>query len=295
VIIVALMGGLGNQLFQYAAGRRLAADTGRPLKLDLTAYESDTRRSYSLAPFNTCQEVATREEIRRVKPSLEEAVSGWWPARLLRNRRYAKTWIRERTPYVYDAGLMRAARETPDVHLEGYWANELYFTPIEPVIRREFTLTPEPDGENLTAARAIASTTSVCLHVRRGDYATDPATRQFHGLAPLSYYERAVARLTETVTDAHFFIFSDDPAWVKEHLRLTRPATCVTHNGAGKDYEDLRLMASCRHHIIANSSFSWWGAWLARSPGQIVIAPAKWLNAPGIDTSRATPAGWIRL
>jgi hypothetical protein len=295
VIIVALMGGLGNQLFQYAAGRRLASDTGRPLKLDLTTYESDTRRSYRLGPFNTCQDVATREEIRRVKPSLEDAGRGWWPARLLRNRRYAKTWLRERTPYVYDAGLMGAARETQDVHLEGYWANELYFKPIEPVIRRELTLTSEPDGENLTAARAMASTTSVCLHVRRGDYASDPATRQFHGLMPLSYYEQAVARLMETVTDPHFFVFSDDPAWVKEHLRLQRPVTYVTHNGAGTDYEDLRLMASCRHHIIANSSFSWWGAWLARSPAQIVIAPAQWLVQPGIDTTGATPAEWIRL
>jgi hypothetical protein len=101
--------------------------------------------------------------------------------------------------------------------------------------------------------------------------------------------------LSETVTDPHFFIFSDDPAWAKEHLRLSHPVTHVTHNTAGKDYEDLRLMASCRHHIIANSSFSWWGAWLARDPEQIVIAPRRWLNQPEIDTTGATPARWIRL
>jgi hypothetical protein len=298
VIIVRLIGGLGNQLFQYAIARRMSIERQQPFKLDLTAYETDTLRTYGLRPFNTCQDVATADEIQRAKPSgfLQRLLS-------------SKKWIRERTPYVYDPGVMRARG---DVYLEGYWATEAYFKPIESTIRQEFTVTTEPGAENLATARAIAATTSVCLHVRRGDYATDPATQQFHGLSPLSYYEQAVARLTQTVTDPHFFIFSDDPAWVREHLQLTHPATYVTHNRADKDYEDLRLMASCRHHIIANSSFSWWGAWLGQRPipgprspipdprspvpdRQIVIAPAKWLNAPGIDTSGATPPGWIRL
>jgi hypothetical protein len=281
VIIVRLIGGLGNQLFQYAIARRMSIETRQPFKLDLTAYQADPLRAYSLRPFNTCQDVATPDEIRRAKPS-----------GFLQRLRYSKRWIRESTPYVYDPDVMQARG---DVYLEGYWANEAYFKPIESTIRQEFTVTRELEGENLAAARAIASTTSVCLHVRRGDYATDPATERFHGLAPLAYYEQAVGRLTQTVTDPHFFVFSDDPAWVREHLRLTRPATYMTHNGADKDYEDLRLMASCRHHIIANSSFSWWGAWLARSPEQIVIAPAKWLNEPAIDTTGATPPAWIRL
>jgi hypothetical protein len=292
VIIVRLIGGLGNQLFQYAIARRMSVETKQPFKLDLTAYQHDRLRTYGLRPFNTCQDVATPEEIRRVKPPPENATRGGWPSRMLRNLRYSQTWIRERTPYVYDP---RVTQASGDVYLEGYWANEAYFKPIEPMIRQEFTVTSQPDGENLAVARAITAATSVCLHVRRGDYATDPATQQFHGLAPRSYYEQAVDRLTQTVTDPHFFIFSDDPVWVKEHLRLAHPVTYVTHNAADKDYEDLRLMASCRHHIIANSSFSWWGAWLAQSPGQIVIAPATWLNEPGIDTSGATPARWIRV
>ena len=302
MIIVRLIGGLGNQLFQYAAARRLSIETEQPFKLDLTAYETDPLRDYSLRPFNTCQDVATADEIRRVKPSPEDAHAGWWPQRALRNRRYSKSWIRERTPYAYDP---RVARARGDVYLEGYWANEEYFKPIESTIRQEFTVTSDPDEENLAVARAIASTTSVCRHVRRGDYATDPATERFHGLAPLSYYEQAVARLTQSVTDPHFFIFSDDPSWAREHLKLAHPVTYVTHNRADKAHEDLRLMASCRHHIIANSSFSWWGAWLAQRPvpdprfpvpdGQVVIAPAKWLNEPGIDTTGATPPAWIRL
>lgn len=298
MIIVRLVGGLGNQLFQYAIARRMSVETRQPLKLDLTAYEAYPLRAYSLRPFNTCQDVATPDEIRRVRPSPDEAGTVSWPSRVLRNLRYSKTWIRERTPYAYDPRVVQAGGDVHDVYdiyLEGYWANEAYFKPIEAMIRQEFTITPEPEGENLAAARAIAAAESVCLHVRRGDYATDPATLGFHGLASLSYYEQAVARLTQTVADPHFFIFSDDPAWVREHLRLTHTATYVTHNSADKDYEDLRLMASCRHHIIANSSFSWWGAWLAQRPGQVVIAPAKWLNQPGIETSGATPAHWVRL
>ncbi len=302
MIIVRLIGGLGNQLFQYAIARRMSAETHQPFKLDLTAYDNDRLRRYALRPFKTCQDAATPGEIRTVKPSPDDVNAGWWPSRALRNRRYSKTWIRERTPYVYDS---RVTQARGDVYLEGYWANESYFKPIESVIRQEFTVASEPDGENLAVARAIAAATSVCLHVRRGDYATDPATQKFHGLAPLSYYEQVIARLTQTVSAPHFFIFSDDPGWVREHLRLTHPVTYVTHNAADKDYEDLRLMASCRHHIIANSSFSWWGAWLAQRPipgprspipdRQVVIAPAKWLNEPGIDTTGATPPDWIRL
>lgn len=286
------MGGLGNQLFQYAIARRLAFETGQPFRLDLTGYDTDTLRAYSLQPFNVRQDVATLEEIVRVKPLTPVPGARLSPSRLLRTRQYSRTWIRERKPYAYDLQIVQARG---DVYLEGYWANEKYFTSIEAVIREEFTVTADPEGENLATARAIQGVASVCLHVRRGDYATDAETRSFHGLAPLEYYAEAVTRLTASVRDPHFFVFSDDPDWVRQHLRLEYPTTYVTHNKADKSHEDLRLMALCRHHIIANSSFSWWGAWLGKHPGHMVFAPAKWLNRPEIDTSDATPAHWVRL
>lgn len=292
MIIVQLMGGLGNQLFQYAIARRLAFETGQPFKLDLTGYDTDHLRAYSLAPFNVRHDVATLEEIGRVKPLTPDPAGRLSPARFLRTLKYSRTWIRERTPYVYDRRVLRARG---DVYLEGYWANEKYFKNIETVIREEFTVTAEPTGDDLAAARAIQRVAAVGLHVRRGDYAQDSVTRSFHGLASVDYYREAVARLTATVRDPHFFVFSDDADWVRQHLRLDYPTTYVTHNTADRGHEDLRLMALCRHHIIANSSFSWWGAWLGRHPEQLVFAPAKWLNRPEIDTSDATPAHWIKV
>jgi hypothetical protein len=237
-------------------------------------------------------DVATPEEIGRLKPLTPDSGGRLSPSRLLRALKYSRTWIRERKPYAYDAKVVQARG---DVYLEGYWANEKYFKNIEALIREEFTVKTDPEGDDLATARAIQRVHSVGLHVRRGDYAMDPATRDFHGLASLEYYREAVRRLTVQVRDPHFFVFSDDPDWVRQHLRLDYPTTYVTHNRADKDYEDLRLMATCRHHIIANSSFSWWAAWLGRYPAQMVFAPAKWLNHPGIDTSDATPARWIRL
>jgi hypothetical protein len=293
VIVVRLIGGLGNQLFQYAIARRLAEDTGQPFKLDVRAYEYDTLRRYSLSAFNVREEIATAADIRRVKPSVQDAGRHGGPSLLWNYLRYSRTWIQERTPYTYDPSIVRPRR---DVYLEGYWNHEGYFKSIEPIIRREFTVRTPPAGLNLELAREMARGASVAVHVRRGDYASNPETGKFHGLAPLSYYERAVARLTTTVREPNFFVFSDDPEWTREHLRLGASTTYVTHNPPEKDYEDLRLMAACRHHIIANSSFSWWGAWLAeRRSDQVVIAPEKWLNEPSIDTRGVTPPGWIRL
>jgi glycosyl transferase family 11 len=281
VIIVRLMGGLGNQLFQYAAARRLAHDAGQPLKLDISGYDADPLRAFALRPFNVRQDIASRAEIDRLKAS----------GGLLRRLRPSRTWVRERTPYTFDP---RVVEPREDVYLDGYWANEEYFRSIEPVIREEFTVRTQPDAANEAAAGAIRSVASVCVHVRRGDYVTDSHTSAFHGLAPLEYYRTAAARVAAAVGRPHFFVFSDDPEWVRQNLRFEHPTTYVRHNG-DRDYEDLRLMALCRHHIIANSSFSWWGAWLGQSPGQQVFAPARWLTQPEIDTTEATPARWIRL
>lgn len=292
MIIVRLIGGLGNQLFQYAIARRLAFETKQPLKMDLTGFETYTLHAYSLQPFNVRHDVATLEEIGRVKPLTEDTGGLLSPSRLLRKLRYSRTWIKERTPYVYDPEVLQARG---DVYLDGYWANEKYFKSIEAVIREEFTVKADPEGTDLATAQFIEGVASVCLHVRRGDYATDSVTQSFHGLAPLDYYREAVARLTARVRDPHVFVFSDDADWVRKHVRLDYPTTYVTHNKADKNYEDLRLMALCRHHIIANSSFSWWGAWLGQSRDQIVYAPAKWLNRPEIDTSDAMPAHWGKL
>jgi len=131
--------------------------------------------------------------------------------------------------------------------------------------------------------------------VRRGDYLTSPAASGCHGVCPPEYYHAAVKELATRLRSPHFYVFSDDPAWVKAQLNLPHPTTFVDHNDAEHGYEDLRLMASCRHHIIANSTFSWWGAWLGGYPEKRVVAPQKWFRDDRVDTADLIPQGWQRI
>ena len=124
---------------------------------------------------------------------------------------------------------------------------------------------------------------------------SDPHTNQVHGTCDLGYYAQAVAHIANRVSQPVFFVFSDDHAWAREHLVLSHPVHYVDHNDTAHGYEDMRLMSLCRHHIIANSSFSWWGAWLNPRPDKIVVAPQRWFNDYDADTRDLCPEGWVRL
>jgi hypothetical protein len=198
----------------------------------------------------------------------------------------------------YDPAILK----TPtDVYLQGYFQSERYFLEVQDVIRSEFTIRYEQDPQSQEIAVQIAETQSVSLHVRRGDYVSDATIRQIHHVCDLDYYQRCARLMAEQVTDPHFFVFTDDPDWVLENLCLDWPTTVVNHNGVERDYEDLRLMSACQHNIIANSSFSWWGAWLNAHPGKIVLAPQRWYNRPpnddprNLDTRDLLPDGWMRI
>ena len=150
-------------------------------------------------------------------------------------------------------------------------------------------------GLNAELASEIQATVSVGVHIRRGDYVANPIANQFHGVCSLEYYLAAIAKLKEEIGAPRFFVFSDDIGWARQNLRLPDPTTFVDHNGEAHDYEDLRLMSLCKHHIIANSSFSWWGAWLSNNPDKIVIAPERWFRDPSMDPRDLVPEGWHRL
>jgi hypothetical protein len=207
------------------------------------------------------------------------------------------TYVLKERRFSFDPTVLDAPR---NVYLDGYWQSEKYFKEIENVIRREFCFKTEPERRNGETANRIKAVNAVCVHVRRTDYVSDPATNQFQGLCPLEYYREAVRLIASRVSKPRFFVFSDEPDWAQANLELEGPTIFVTGNDLEKGYEDLRLMALCRHHIIANSSFSWWGAWLSNSKG-IVVAPkkwfksTKWLNNTELDTSDLIPTGWFRL
>jgi len=296
MIIVKLMGGLGNQMFQYAAARRLAHVHGASLKLNLGWYkniaESDTARKYALNVFAIKEEIASPEELQNLRNPGQGSVRKI--IQCLANARAGSTrgTVINEKHYHFDPDIMAL----PDnVSLEGYWQSEKYFKDIEEIIRNKFTVKFKPDALNRELAETIKGVEAVSIHVRRGDYVSNPAASRYHGTCSLDYYRRAIDNVLHKTVHPHFFVFSDDPSWVKNNLKMAHPVTFAGHNGPGKDYEDLRLMTLCRYHIIANSSFSWWGAWLNHSPDKTVIAPSKWFNDPAINTCDLIPDEWQRL
>jgi len=193
-------------------------------------------------------------------------------------------------PLVFDPKVLE---EPGYVRLVGYWQNEKYFEEIADVIRSDFEFREPLDASDAAIAVEIERSTAVSVHVRRGDNVWNPASTRFHGVLPLEYYRSATELIRSSVSEPHFFVFSDDPEWCRANLQLPGPVTVVDHNqdNAG---DDLRLMALCRHHVVANSTYSWWGAWLSRREDKIVVAPKKFVAAAGVEHD-VVPDHWVTL
>jgi glycosyl transferase family 11 len=279
LIISTLAGALGNQMFQYAAGRALALRRNTELQLDLGWLTPVSRFVYELGVFGL--DVRLISAYRHTRRERVRELVGLAPAAWRQN------WRRD--GFSFDPKVIDLPQDT---RLVGYWQSEKYFEDFGDVIRADFRFSEPLDASNACVAEAIAASTAVAVHVRRGDYVTDPGARSFLGTLPLDYYLAGAELMRDRTPDPRFFVFSDDPAWCRSHLRLGGPTTVVDHN-QGRGHDDLRLMALCRHHIIANSSFSWWGAWLASPEGQIVVAPERW-GAAG-NAGDVIPDRWCRL
>lgn len=294
MIIVKLMGGLGNQMFQYAAARRLAHLHDTELKLDLSFLESRqmgyTPRSYELSCFNIKAGIASAREVAEITGRGKN----WLESVLVNVRQATGLSLLDRNVFSerhfhFDPAVL----DLPDnLYLEGYWQSERYFKDIEEIIRSEFSLSAPLTGGSQKIAQEIQSADAVSLHVRRGDYVTgNDKTKDLHGVCDFAYYLKAVDRMAQAVTNPHFFVFSDDPEWVADNLRLHHRVSYVSHSSR-MQHEDMYLLSLCKSHVIANSSFSWWGAWLSRSSDKRVIAPARWFNDPSIDISDLIPSSW---
>lgn len=293
VIVIHLMGGLGNQMFQYAAGRQIAHRLRTTLKLDISAYATDELRTYSLSPFNIQEQFATLEELVAIRrPDTDRLLR--YSQRLSRMLKLPFGWtiIQENHIRPFDP---RLSKVFGNVYMKGYWQSEKYFAAIQDIIRHEFTVKGKPNTRNRSLAEMIGEVESVSIHVRRGDYIGNSQTNQFHGVTSLIYYQSSVAYITAKMSQPHFFVFSDDPDWCQANLQLSYPTTYVTVNDVANPHEDLRLMSLCKHNIIANSTFSWWGAWLNTNPAKIVCAPRHWFSDPKMDTQDLLPLGWIQL
>ncbi|GAB3649052.1 alpha-1,2-fucosyltransferase [Ramlibacter alkalitolerans] len=286
MIVSRLIGGLGNQMFQYAAGRALALRRGAPLRIDRRAFAEYKTHAFGLDSFRA-------ELVDAPADQLPGAVNESRLNRLLRP--FMRTPLRLVTEraFTFDPEIA----SLPDgVYLDGYWQSEKYFAHCAEAIRQDFTVRHAPSAENARWLERIAATPSVSLHVRRGDYVTNPSANAVHGTCDLGYYRRAVEHVRQALgTEPVLFVFSDDPDWVAANLRLGCEMHLVRNNDAATNYEDLRLMSACRHHVIANSSFSWWGAWLDARPGAITVAPQRWFAAGTPDARDLVPERWVRL
>lgn len=293
MVIVNLIGGLGNQLFQYAAGRSLSIAHQTNLKLDISGFEEYKLRTYGLDPFCVQEVFASPVEIANVTGSSKKGLSRF----VFRARERLKPHFRR---VVFSEPHFRPFNpdifKTPtNVYLNGYWQSEKYFADIKDIIRREFTLKYEPDSYNREMIKRISSANSVSIHIRRGDYVSNPVTNRIHGTCTLDYYERCVSLISRKIDKPEFFVFSDDPDWAADNLRLDYPAVIVTHNGVIKAHEDLRLMSSCKHNILANSSFSWWAAWLNPNPDKMVYVPQQWFKRVDVHTRDLILNDWIKV
>jgi hypothetical protein len=292
-IIVRLKGGLGNQLFCYAAARRLALVSNAELVIDDVSgftYDHDYKRQYQLNYFSIpCRKAAAAE---RLEPFSRVR-------RYLKRRRNARLPFEQRS-YIQQEGIdfdprLLQVKPRGTLYLEGYWQSESYFKDVEATIRADLRITSPIDALNQGMAARIRNSLAVALHVRFFDAPNKAGINNVTG----DYYARAVTQMETLAPDAHYFVFSDQRESVRARIPLSDDRiTCVSHNqGDTNAYADLWLMTQCRHFIIANSTFSWWGAWLAAQKPQIVIAPG--INKLNGVTSWGfigqIPASWIKL
>ncbi len=292
MVITNLIGGLGNQMFQYAVGRAVSLERDTSLRVDISGFLNyELHHGFELQRIFNCKaEIAKETDIC--------SILGWQQPpyiRRLLSRQCMKAFRRKRLVVEPHFHYWYGIKMVPcDCFLLGYWQSERYFLDFSARIRRDFSFRLPLERENIELAKQINQVNSVSLHVRRGDYVHNPKTSAIYERCSDDYYRTSIQYVAERVQQPHFFIFSDDIAWVKKNLQINAPHQYVDHNHGAECYNDMRLMSLCQHHIIANSSFSWWGAWLNPNTEKIVVAPTRWF-ANQTDTRDLCPQWWVKM
>lgn len=293
-VIVQIKGGLGNQLFQYAAARRFAINNNVPLVLDhISVFKNDYfKRNFLLDRFKVqCGYIKSGSSytifIRQLGRLIQKFIDRY------RDLQH-KTHIVEKDSSKVDP-MMLNLQISGSVYMEGYWQHEEYFLDIRDQLCDELTLHTPHDKINLDCAKRIEACESVCLHVRRlhgvpQSADAKPMANQSEEHIDPDYYSKAVEILAQKVKSPHFFVFSDYPDWAKENIHVPYPIEYITHNGQD-DCEDFWLMGQCKHFIVANSTFSWWAAWLGKNENKVVIAPKSSIGF----RLQSTPPSWLLI
>jgi hypothetical protein len=281
MIIVHLSGGLGNQMFQFAAGYALAKKVNGEVSIIFTSGMGDTQRKYELNNFKDINSYCSRRT---------KSVFGMF-ARFISLLKIKKTFY-EKNTFVYDPAFFDIGR---NVDIFGYFQSEKYFNFIRKDILNIFRFKRVPDPNYVEVVKKINASNSVSVHIRRGDYVLNKSTNAFHGVLPIAYYKKAINHIKANVSRPKLFLFTDDPEWVRKKFNFLGRFDLVDINRGDLSYRDMELMSLCKHNIIANSSFSWWGAWLNLNQDKIVVAPKKWLRDESVPLNDIIPDSWLTL
>ena len=287
--IVKILGGLGNQMFQFALYKSLQQRFPEErVLIDLRCFRGYPKhRGFEIGRvFGADYDAANWREVARLAYPYPNFQTWRFGSRLLPTRR---SMLKEHAEFTYEP---TALTRTADTYYDGYWQHEEYFRDVRETILQTFRF-PEFDDRNRETAQRLQSTNSIAIHVRRGDYTHD---KLFHDICDLNYYRQAISRMQQAVGGNLFCIFSDDLRWCRERIAPLLEDKLIFYvdwNRGDRSVQDIHLMSLCRHNIIANSSFSWWGAWLNQNPDKIVIAPEKWMHIKG--TQSPVPNDWIRI
>jgi hypothetical protein len=294
MIVVKIQGGLGNQMFQYAIGQILAEKSSSQLLLDTSFFDDQTKkpgftpRQFELDVFNLHYTRASKEIINSFYSA--DPPKRW---QKLLGISYKKSFREIASKFERQVLSLN-----PPLYLDGYFQSEKYFANKEFLVRQTFSFPRLENAEYENIIDEMLSKHSVAVHFRRGDYVSDALTESFHGTCSLQYYKQAFNYIKGKTDNPHFYIFSDDIAWVEQQISdWDFNTTFIKGNSGSSSWIDMMLMSKCKHHIIANSSFSWWGAWLSGNDASIKIAPQNWFNPEKakFDINDIVPSSWIKM
>lgn len=289
-ITVNILGGLGNQMFQYAFGFAVSKENNFEIKLETRGLDAYDFRNYALDLYNIEKNSDNQSKndffLNKVNSKensfLSKALSKFFREIL----KFTNFYYQERNEFVFDSGVFNITKNT---YFYGYWQNEKYFKKYRKELIEIFKL-KDIHSQSKEFQQKIIGNESASLHIRRGDY-----INSVHDTCDVEYYKKAVIEILKISKQAHFFVFSDDIDWAKNNLSFVDQKTFIELDSNIPDHEEMYLMSQCKYNIIANSSFSWWGAWLNQNSDKKVIAPKKWVKNSSLNTSDLIPTSWIRL
>jgi len=295
MIITKLLGGLGNQMFQFAAGYALAKHHNLPLKIDITALKKYPRHAgFQLDDiFSGSFELANKVDLTR-------SLGLFYGKRTLQGITISNEETLKALPRVVQHPTHNFWPDffeyrKKNIYVSGYWQSSKYFKGYENDLRAIFEFKNDLKNENKELAEEMQSEQSVSIHLRRGDYVSNPRANAFHGVCSPTYYKAAIGLVKQQNPYAKYFVFSDDAEFASAEFQDQSDIKIVSNNRERNSYIDMHLMSFCKHHIIANSTFSWWGAWLSQHDLKTVIAPKKWFAGSEDEIVDIYEDAWIKL